>query len=151
MIIAASVSVASPPNALIRLHAPRVRDTGLRLTTTWAHRLLEVYEKLRNISAAISDDCTQNALLDEAKNTVLDICNEHVYAVQSFIKNPNLQSTVSKEIEGDCQELIDYVLAAKRFNLEVNARSKDRVASFGEKLSCRFMAAMLKDRVCLGA
>lgn len=82
---------------------------------------------------------------------MLDICNEHVYAVKSFVKNPELQSAVSKEIEGDCQELIDYVLAAKRFNLEVNARSKDRVVSFGEKLSCRFMTAMLKDRVGLSA
>lgn len=112
-----------------------------------AFRLLEVYKKLRNIAAAISDDCTQNALLDEAKTTVLDVCNEHVFAVESFIKDPQIQAAVAQEIKDDCQELIDYVLAAKRFNLEVNARSKDRVVSFGEKLSCRFMAAMLKDRV----
>lgn len=71
-----------------------------------------------------------------------------MYAVQAFVKNPQIQTTVSKEIEDDCQELIDYVMATKRFNLEVNARSKDRVVSFGEKLSCRFMTAMLRDRVC---
>ena len=128
-----------------------MRQPGTASNEERVHRLLEVYEKLRNISAAISDDCTQHSLLDDAKSTVLDICNEHVNAVQSFVKDPELQSAVSKEIEGDCQELIDYVLAAKRFNLEVNARSKDRVVSFGEKLSCRFMTAMLKDRVSLGA
>lgn len=111
--------------------------------------MLEVYKKLRNLSAAINDDCTQNELLDEAKNIVLDICNEHVKAVHSFVRSPQIQTKVSKEIEDDCQELIDYVMAAKRFNLEVNARSKDRVVSFGEKLSCRFMTAMLKDRVRL--
>ncbi|RYO77219.1 hypothetical protein DL762_009403 [Monosporascus cannonballus] len=121
------------------------RSSGKKATGTTS-RLLEVYKKLRNISAAISDECTQNALLDEAKALVLDICNEHVYAAQSFIKNSDIQMKVSKDIEDDCQELIDYVIAAKRFNLEVNARSKDRVVSFGEKLSCRFMAAMLKDR-----
>ncbi|RYP60028.1 hypothetical protein DL770_010084 [Monosporascus sp. CRB-9-2] len=121
------------------------RSSGKKVTGTTS-RLLEVYKKLRSISATTSDECTQNALLDEAKGLVLDICNEHVYAVQSFIKNSDIQMKVSKDIEDDCQELIDYVIAAKRFNLEVNARSKDRVVSFGEKLSCRFMAAMLKDR-----
>ncbi|RYP16202.1 hypothetical protein DL765_005260 [Monosporascus sp. GIB2] len=121
------------------------RSSGKKVTGTTS-RLLEVYKKLRSISAAISDECTQNTLLDEAKAIVLDICHEHVYAAQSFIKNSDIQMKVSKDIEDDCQELIDYVIAAKRFNLEVNARSKDRVVSFGEKLSCRFMAAMLKDR-----
>lgn len=125
----------------------------LHPTSKWSNTvggfsLLEVYKKLRNLSATISDDCSQNTHLDEAKKIILDVCNEHVYAVQSFIKNPQIQTTVSKEIEDDCQELIDYVIAAKRFNLEVNARSKDRVVSFGEKLSCRFMTAMLRDRVC---
>ncbi|RYP50788.1 hypothetical protein DL769_010903 [Monosporascus sp. CRB-8-3] len=121
------------------------RSSGRKATGTTS-RLLEVYKKLRSISAATSDEYTQNALLNEAKGLVFDICNEHVYAAQSFIKNSNIQMKVSKDIEDDCQELIDYVIAAKRFNLEVNARSKDRVVSFGEKLSCRFMAAMLKDR-----
>jgi aspartate kinase len=36
---------------------------------------------------------------------------------------------------------------AKRFNLEINSRAKDRVVSFGEKLSCRFMTHLLRDRV----
>ncbi|EMR63548.1 putative aspartate kinase protein [Eutypa lata UCREL1] len=121
------------------------RSSGKKVTGTTS-RLLEVYKKLRNLSTAISDDYTQNAHLDEAKKIILDVCNEHVYAVQAFVKNPQIQTTVSKEIEDDCQELIDYVMATKRFNLEVNARSKDRVVSFGEKLSCRFMTAMLRDR-----
>jgi aspartate kinase len=30
--------------------------------------------------------------------------------------------------------------------LEVDGRSKDRIVSFGEKLSCRFLAALLRDR-----
>ncbi|RYP42371.1 hypothetical protein DL767_000293 [Monosporascus sp. MG133] len=102
------------------------RSSGKKVTGTTS-RLLEVYKKLRSLCAATSDECTQNALFDEAKGLVLDICNEHVYAVQSFIKNSDIQMKVSKDIEDDCQELIDYVIAAKRFNLEVNARSKDRV------------------------
>lgn len=43
---------------------------------------------------------------------------------------------------------MEYIIASKRFKLEINSRSKDRVVSFGERLSCRFMAYVLRDRVC---
>lgn len=110
--------------------------------------MLEVYKHLRAISAATSNEITQNELVEKAKLVIQDICNEHILAVQSFVQNPDLQQAVASDIKEDCQELIDYIIAAKRFNLEVNARSKDRVVSFGEKLSCRFMTYLLKDRVC---
>lgn len=87
----------------------------------------------------------QNRLMEEAKSLILDISSEHVAAVHHFIHDPKLQTVLSQEIEGECQMLTEYIVAAKKFNLEVNARSKDRVISFGEKLSCRFMAAMLRD------
>lgn len=103
---------------------------------------------MRFISAATNDEVTQNNLVQGAKSVIKDICKEHVLAVQSYVKNPDLQKALTSEIEDDCQELIDYIIASKRFNLEVNSRSKDRVVSFGEKLSCRFMAYLLKDRVC---
>lgn len=83
--------------------------------------------------------------MEEAKSLILDISNEHVMAVHTFIHDAKLQAVLSKEIEDECQELTEYIVASKRFNLEINARSKDRVISFGEKLSCRFMAALLRD------
>lgn len=89
---------------------------------------------------------TQNELVEEAKSIIQDICNDHLFAVQSFIRDGALQKSLSDDIQNECQELIEYIVAARRFNLEVNSRSKDRVVSFGEKLSCRFMAYMLKDR-----
>lgn len=58
-----------------------------------------------------------------------------------------LRAALCKEIRDECSELAEYIVVAKRFHLEVNGRSKDRVASFGEKLSCRFMACVLRDRV----
>ncbi|KAI0169637.1 aspartate kinase [Hypoxylon sp. FL1284] len=121
------------------------RSSGKKVTGTTS-RLLEVYKQLRSISAATNNEDTLRELVQAAKSVIKDVCEEHVLAVQSFMKNPDLQKAVISEIEDDCQELIDYVIAAKRFNLEVNARSKDRVVSFGEKLSCRFMAALLKER-----
>lgn len=107
-----------------------------------------MFKKLQAIAAATSHEAIQGEILDEVKVIVQDVCSEHVYAIQAFIKDPVLQKKITADIENDCQELVDYVIAAKRFNLEVNSRSKDRVVSFGEKLSCRFMAYLLKDRVC---
>ncbi|CAJ2507428.1 Uu.00g086140.m01.CDS01 [Anthostomella pinea] len=121
------------------------RSSGKKASGTTS-RLLEIYKKLRDISAATSNEITQNELVEQAKTTIREICTEHVSAVKDFVKSPKLQKDITQGIEEDCQELIDYIIAARRFNLEVNARSKDRVISFGEKLSCRFMTAMLKDR-----
>ncbi|ETS80362.1 hypothetical protein PFICI_07891 [Pestalotiopsis fici W106-1] len=121
------------------------RSTGKKVTGTTS-RLLGVFKHLRAIAAATSNDATQTEYLEEARALIQEICNDHIFAIQSFVKDPELQKQVSADIENDCQELIDYIIAAKRFNLEVNARSKDRVVSFGEKLSCRFMAYLLRDR-----
>ncbi|KAI1497580.1 aspartate kinase [Biscogniauxia marginata] len=121
------------------------RSSGKKVNGTTS-RLLEIYKKLRDVSAATSDEITQNKLVDQAKTSIREICSEHILAIQESIKNPETQKEVTEGIQEDCQELIDYIIASKRFNLEVNSRSKDRVVSFGEKLSCRYMTAMLKDR-----
>ncbi|KAI2615903.1 aspartate kinase [Hypoxylon sp. NC1633] len=121
------------------------RSSGKKVTGTTS-RLLEVYKQLRSISVAISDDVIQTELVETAKRVIRDICDEHILAAKAFIKSTDLQQAVTADIKEDCQGLIDYIIAAKRFNLEVNARSKDRVVSFGEKLSCRFMTYLLKDR-----
>ncbi|KAH7033429.1 aspartate kinase [Microdochium trichocladiopsis] len=121
------------------------RSTGKKVTGTTS-RLLEIHRKLREIAAATSAEDTQSALLDEAKIIIQDICNEHVLAIKAVVKTEELQKNVVQSIEEDCQGLIDYIIAAKRFHLEVNARSKDRVVSFGEKLSCRFMTAVLREK-----
>jgi aspartate kinase len=108
-------------------------------------RLLGIFNKLKAIAAATNDDEAQNRIMEEAKSLILDISNEHVVAVHTFIRDPKLQAALAQEIESECQELTEYIVAARRFNLEVNSRSKDRVISFGEKLSCRFMATLLRD------
>jgi aspartate kinase len=101
------------------------------------------------VAAATSNEVTKNEIVEEAKTTIREICADHVIAARASVQNLQLQREVCDSIQEDCQELIDYIIAAKRFNLEVNARSKDRVIGFGEKLSCRFMTAVLKDNVCV--
>ncbi|CRK32358.1 hypothetical protein BN1708_005747 [Verticillium longisporum] len=121
------------------------RSTGKKAEGTTS-RLLGIYNKLKGIAAATNDEDVQNELMEEAKSLISDISSEHVLAVHNFIRNENLQHALSQQIKDECQELTEYIVAAKRFNLEVNARSKDRVISFGEKLSCRFMAILLQDQ-----
>lgn len=99
------------------------------------------------MAAAISDEEVQNKLVEDTRQLIQDICDEHISAVDLVIKDPVLRKTLSHEIQQECHELADYIAVTKRFNLEVNSRSKDRVVSFGEKLSGRFMTAVLRDRV----
>jgi aspartate kinase len=110
-----------------------------------------VYKKLRAIVASASDHDAQDDLLEDAKRIVQDICADHVGAADTFIKDPQLSALLKADTEMECQLLIEYIGAAKRFNLEINSRAKDRVVSFGEKLSCRFMTCLLKDRVSSSA
>lgn len=121
------------------------RSTGKKVTGTTS-RLLEVYKKLRAIVAAPSDHEAQDDLLGEAKHIVEEICVDHIAAADTFIRDPQISDALKADTQMECQLLVDYLEAAKRFNLEINSRAKDRVVSFGEKLSCRFMACLLKDR-----
>ncbi|RSL90553.1 hypothetical protein CEP52_014553 [Fusarium oligoseptatum] len=112
------------------------RSTGKKAEGTTS-RLLAVYGKLRGVGAAMCvDEDQQNELVEQARGLMLDICNDHDNA---------LRETLIQKIRDECQELVEYIVAAKRFNLEINSRAKDRVISFGEKLSCRFMASLLQD------
>lgn len=109
--------------------------------------LLGVYTKLKAIVAAIDSEETQNELIEQARGLILDINNDHTFAAEAHIQDPSLKQKLINHINTECQELVDYVIATKRFNLEVNARSKDRVISFGEKLSCWTMTTLLQDVV----
>lgn len=110
-------------------------------------RLLGVYDKLRGVGAAPTAEDEQMALVEQARGLIMDVCNDHVSAAEAVIRNPELQASLVEKIKAECLELVEYVVAAKRFNLEINARSKDRVVSFGEKLSCQFMTVLLQDAV----
>lgn len=106
-----------------------------------------MYDNLRAITTAPSDHDTQDKLLGKAKHIVDEICADHVNAADTFIRDSQLSSLLKADTEMECRLLVDYLEAARRFNLEINSRAKDRVVSFGEKLSCRFMTCLLKDRV----
>ena len=85
--------------------------------------------------------------MNEYERLVLVIQQDHVSAAKAHVKDQAIQENLVNEIEAECKELIDYRVAAERWKLEIDSRSKDRIVSFGEKLSCRFITALLQDRV----
>ncbi|OAA64549.1 cohesin complex subunit [Niveomyces insectorum RCEF 264] len=121
------------------------RSAGKKVAGTTS-RLLEVVRRLQLLgpAAAASDEPAQAALVAAAQQLIQDICNEHVFTADASVADPALRAALREELEAECRELAEYVAAIRRFNLEVNARAKDRVVSFGEKLSCRFMAYVLR-------
>jgi aspartate kinase len=113
-------------------------------------RLLQAFGVLRAINAV--KDCESayyESLVKEYESLVLLIQQDHVSAAKSHVKNEIIQSSLINEIEAECRELIDYRVAAERWKLEMDSRSKDRIISVGEKLSCRFVTSLLQDRVSL--
>lgn len=122
------------------------RSPGKKVGGTTS-RLLEVVRSLQLLgpAAAMSDEPAQVQLVETAQQLIHGICNEHVTSAQASVSDPALRDALCKEIDSECRELAEYVAAIRRFNLEVNARAKDRVISFGEKLSCRFMTYILRD------
>jgi aspartate kinase len=113
-----------------------------------SHRLLEIYGVLESVNA-IKDTETVHyeSLVNEYERLVQVISDDHVAAAQAHIRDENIRAKLTKEMRDECQEIIDYRIAAERWHLEIDSRSKDRIISFGEKLSCRFIAALLQDRV----
>lgn len=108
-----------------------------------------VYTKLKGVVAVTNSEGDQDRLIEEARELIQDVCKDHVAAAETSVQDLVLREKLVTNIESECQELNDYVVATRRFNLEVNSRSKDRVISFGEKLSCLFMTALLQDSVSL--
>ena len=116
------------------------------------NRLLEIFGALADINTVKDTESVHyESLVNEYESLVLVIQQDHVGAATSHVRDQIIQSNLINEIEAECRELIDYRLAAERWKLEIDSRSKDRIVSFGEKLSCRFIAALLQDRVSSAA
>ena len=110
--------------------------------------LLEIFGLLAEIhTVKHTESAHYESLVSEYERLVLVIQQDHVSAAQSHIRDEELKRELVGEIEKECRELIEYRVAAERWKLEVDSRSKDRIVSFGEKLSCRFVAALLGDKV----
>lgn len=109
--------------------------------------LLEVFGVLEAVNHEKDTDSVHyESLIKEYERLVNVICKDHLNAAETHIQDASIRVTLLQEIQDECKEIIDYRIAAERWHLEIDGRSKDRIVSFGEKLSCRFVAALLQDR-----
>ena len=73
------------------------------------------------------------------------VCAEHIQAVHAYIKSPSIACQLIKEIHNDCEESLN-ILKAVHAKVEINSSTLDAVISIGERLSCRFLSAILQDQ-----
>ncbi|RKF56337.1 Aspartate kinase FUB3 [Golovinomyces cichoracearum] len=122
------------------------RSSGKKVEGTTS-RLLEILDLLRVANSTKDRDSWQyEKITNHYESLVRLICEDHIKAAQREIHDPNILSDLIKNIESECKEIFDYRIAAERWRLEINERTKDRMVSFGEKLSCQFLVAILEDR-----
>ncbi|KAG0131265.1 Aspartate/glutamate/uridylate kinase [Tuber indicum] len=76
---------------------------------------------------------------------VNDIRDDHVRAAKLEIRSEEIIATLESEIEAECGRLASFLGAAQIID-EISPKTKDIIVGAGEKLSCLFMTAMLRDR-----
>ncbi|KAI9746553.1 MAG: Aspartokinase [Claussenomyces sp. TS43310] len=122
------------------------RSTGKKIEGSTS-RLLEIYSVLEQVNSVKETEVVhRETLVQEYERLVQIICQDHINAARLNIQDAGLQVSLIEEIKAECKEITDYRQAAERWHLEIDSRSKDRIISYGEKLSCRFMTAVLLDR-----
>lgn len=106
-------------------------------------------------SGTTKKEGTTNRLLraaEEAKkpnskkyiDIVGEIREDHVRAAGDSIMSKDITNALAKEIRDECEELIK-VLQSAQYLGEVSYRVENMIMSVGEKLACRYMAALLED------
>ena len=73
------------------------------------------------------------------------IQNDHLAQADLHIRSPHLRASVRDQAVRECADLTGLLGAARRLG-EVSDGTRDLIVSKGEKLSCIFMAALLRDR-----
>lgn len=126
------------------------KNYGHQLTTLF-DSLLELFKVLQELSLVKDEEAVHyQTLCYEYERLVRAICDDHIGAAKQYILNTSYRDIFVADIEAECRDISDLREVTQRFRLEIDSRSKDRIISFGEKLSCRFMTALLQDRVGLG-
>jgi aspartate kinase len=77
--------------------------------------------------------------------TVDLIRNEHLAAAQANVQSKHILRQLEAEIERDCEALRGFLFATQVID-EISPRSRDSIVGFGERLSCKIMAAVLRDQ-----
>lgn len=108
----------------------RSNNTKLEGTT---NRLLRAARAAENASSRGYDEIVEAIRVD------------HVQHARDTIKSAEILAQFEAEVNEECQSLLKILESAQHLE-EVTSRAENKVVSKGEKLSCRYMAALLNDR-----
>lgn len=126
--------------------------TNLRPATRY-HQVVVVCSAL---STSTKNEGTTNRLLqayrhclgtdfERSNKLVQSIRAEHISAAYDYIKNPTLVTKLIREIDHECEQVIQ-LLQATRIIGHGTSYIIDKVISTGERLACFFISAALRDR-----
>jgi aspartate kinase len=73
------------------------------------------------------------------------IRTDHIQAGKDILKSADILASYTEEVNAECESLVKILESAQHLE-EVTNRAEDKIISKGEKLSCRYMAALLNDR-----
>ncbi|KAF1974663.1 aspartate kinase-like protein [Bimuria novae-zelandiae CBS 107.79] len=69
---------------------------------------------------------------------------DHIQAAKDTLKDGAVLAAFESEVNAECEGLVRILESALHLS-EVSSRTEDLIVSRGEKLSCRYMAALLND------
>ena len=138
-------SVGKFPIKIARDVVKRYRDDGNRIVIVVSAR-----------STGTKAEGTTNRLLAAIKEAqirystkyveiVNEILEDHISAADQYVSNEELRNELKIMFREEC-EYVSRVLGAAQILEEVSPKTKDMVVGVGEKLSCLFMTAVLKDQ-----
>ncbi|KAK7180865.1 aspartate kinase [Paraphaeosphaeria sporulosa] len=70
---------------------------------------------------------------------------DHIQAAKDTLKDAGILAKFEEEVNAECEGLVKILESAQHLE-EVTSRAEDKIVSKGEKLSCRYMAALLNDQ-----
>ncbi|EIW55550.1 aspartate kinase [Trametes versicolor FP-101664 SS1] len=77
--------------------------------------------------------------------TVDVIRSEHINAAKAAVRNPGFLKELEAEINQDCESIRSFLFATQVID-EISPRSRDSIIGFGERLGCKLVATILRDR-----
>lgn len=121
-------------------------------------------------SASPSQSCTINGNSDKEHmfNATVDLLkSEHTAAAKQSVNDPTLLRELIEEMDHDCEALRGFLFATQvtkltflfRYSItqlssmcmqvidEMSPRSKDSIVGVGERLACKLVSTILRDRV----
>ncbi|KAF2004478.1 aspartate kinase-like protein [Amniculicola lignicola CBS 123094] len=70
---------------------------------------------------------------------------DHIQAAKDTLVSPDVLAAFEADVNAECLGLVKILESAQHLE-EVSSRAEDKIVSKGEKLSSRYMAALLEDR-----